>query len=65
MKFEVIKNPDKSACWHLTKSLQLFILLSHAAVGSEGETERWLFCLLNSALLMLNGICILLTTILL
>lgn len=40
MKHPIIKNPGKSACRHLTKPIQLFILLSHAAVGSEGGTER-------------------------
>lgn len=33
------KNPQK-ACKHLTKPIQLFVLLSHAAVGNEAETER-------------------------
>lgn len=65
MKHPIIKNPGKSACRHLTKPIQLFILLSHAAVGSEGGTERWPFYLLKSVLSMLNGICILLIAILL
>lgn len=30
----------KHICWRLTKPIQLFILLSHAAVGREGEAER-------------------------
>lgn len=30
----------KQICWRLTKPIQLFILLSHAAVGREREAER-------------------------
>lgn len=33
------KKPQ-NACKHLTKPIQLFVLLSHAAVGNEAETER-------------------------
>lgn len=41
MKFEAVQNSAKSARRHLTKPIQLFILMSHAAaVGREGEAER-------------------------
>lgn len=64
MKFHILRKP-RQICTQASKK-HLFICFSESCCSWEWrETERWPFYLLISVLLMLNGIYILLVTILL